>query len=89
MQEVEFRHESIHDQASIVAYLTAVLEGLSKGSLVLKDKRHEVQLNPKGLLLFSVEAKRWDDQCELALRVSWSEDEPWERDSSLLSIQAG
>jgi amphi-Trp domain-containing protein len=68
-----FKHETVQDLESILAYLDAIKEGLGAGKLVLAVKGKELVLEPKGLLGFEVEAKVKGDRRKLSLQISWKE----------------
>ncbi|GAB7081819.1 amphi-Trp domain-containing protein [Megalodesulfovibrio paquesii] len=83
-----FKHESLQDPASVLAYLDALREGLAKGALVLTTKEKELVLQLKGLIRFDIEAKRKDSQRKLTLKLTWKDcDEPMD-DAEDLSIEA-
>ncbi len=80
-----FKHESLEDAESIVAYLQALAEGFAKGSVCLASNGNELRLEPDGLLRMRVEAKRDGDRTKVVMKVSWRnedadtlEDEPLE-----------
>ncbi len=72
-EDKTFKHESLQDRASILAYLDALRQSFADGQLVLASKDKEVLLEPKGLIRFDIEAKRKGDQRKLTLKMSWKE----------------
>jgi amphi-Trp domain-containing protein len=83
-----FKHETVQDLESIVAYLDAVKEGLVAGKLVLASRGKELVLEPKGLVTFSVEARYKGDRRKLALHFAWKESPLFEATDDPLTINA-
>lgn len=73
--EREFRHESLQDKNSIVAYLEAVAEGIRNGTLRFSDQDGEIVLEPKGLMNLEVRAKKRRDRVTLQLNCRWKQPE--------------
>jgi amphi-Trp domain-containing protein len=72
---VVFKHESMQDLDSIIAFLNSVRDGFANRRLMVADKKKEVVFTPSGLIKFDVEAKCKDGRCKLALKFSWNEGE--------------
>jgi len=70
-EDREFEYESLQDRESIVQYLAAIAEGLEKGRLLLATNGEELALDTPALLRFDVQAKQKRDRAQLALRLSW------------------
>jgi len=87
-EDKTFKHESLQDTASILAYLDALRESFAKGALVLTSKEKELVLQPKGLIRFDIEAKRKDSQRKLTLKFSWKDCEEPMDDAEDLTIEA-
>ena len=87
-EDTTFKHESLQDLDSIIAYLEAVRDGFAKKRLTLADGEHEMVLEPKGLIRFDLEAKCKGQGCKLALKFSWK-DRPTDSDSGSLAIAVG
>ncbi len=66
-----FRHESLQDAQSILKILNAVVEGLEKGKLSLRDDEDEIILNPQGLLQLKMTANQEGNRYNFGLKVSW------------------
>lgn len=82
----DFSYESLQDARSIVAYMQALADGLSEGSLVLASNGDELVLEPQGLLRFRVEAKRSSSRERLVLKVSWRSDQAPDEGAGALEI---
>ena len=72
-EDKTFKHESLQDRTSVLAYLDALRQSFIDGKLVLASKDKELELEPKGLIRFDIEAKRKGDQRKLTLKMSWKE----------------
>ena len=83
-----FKHESLQDLDSIIAYLEAVRDGFAKKRLTLTDAEHELVLEPKGLIRFDLEAKCKGQGCKLTLKFTWKE-RTTDTDHGSLSIAVG
>jgi amphi-Trp domain-containing protein len=70
----EFKHESYQDRETILEYLNAIVDGITKGTMTLGDEKNRIDLEPEGLLKFKIEAKRKEDRSKLSLQVSWKND---------------
>jgi amphi-Trp domain-containing protein len=80
----EFKHESLQDGASIVAYLEALANGIRDQRLVLKNDNRELVLEPRGLLSLEVSAKAGASRSRVVIEVSWSEHDEDEPDGTLV-----
>lgn len=76
MARQEFEYESLQDVASIIGYLKAVTDGLERGHLSLASNGRNLELEPRGLLQLSVEAKRGKRRAQLIIKMAWREDRP-------------
>lgn len=83
-----FKHESLQDLESIIAYLEAVRDGFSRRRLTLTDAEREMVLEPKGLVRFDLEAKCKGQGCKLTLKFSWK-DRPTDQEDGALTIAVG
>jgi amphi-Trp domain-containing protein len=68
-----FRHESVQDRESVLAYLEAVAEGVRQGRLVLRSDVDELVVEPAGLLNLRVSVRRLDMHTRLAVTLSWAD----------------
>lgn len=85
--EHEFRHESLQDPQSIVAYLEALTAGIQSGAVALKDPEGEINLSPRGLIQFQVRASKKRDRRRLTLKFSWKEESAEDQSSGALTIE--
>ncbi|MDB6175997.1 amphi-Trp domain-containing protein [Paracoccus sp. Z330] len=68
-----FTHESLADPKTIKTLLSSLAKGFSKGQMTLGDDKDELVLKTAGLMNVRIKAEREDGQCEVSLRVSWSD----------------
>lgn len=68
-----FSHDSLQDAKTIKTLLTALSKGFSKGEMTLEDDENELVLHTAGLMNVRIKASREDGQCQVNLRVSWSD----------------
>ena len=68
-----FRHESVPDRESVLAYLEALAEGVRQGHLVLRNDADELVVEPAGLLNLRVSVRRLDQHTRLAVTLSWAD----------------
>jgi amphi-Trp domain-containing protein len=88
MSDDDFRHESVHDPRSIVAYLRAITAGIEKGHLQFGAAEQLLELHPKGMLGFEVRAKRKGGRVELAIELHWREGDEVDPATNTLTISA-
>lgn len=72
-REGKFTYEAVHDVASLTEYLKAVTEGFSRGAMHFSRQDLAIDLHPKGLVNFTVEAKAREGRMKLNLKFVWSE----------------
>ncbi|WP_321367101.1 amphi-Trp domain-containing protein [uncultured Celeribacter sp.] len=72
-QNAHFSHDSLQDAKTIKTLLTALSKGFSKGEMTLGDDENELVLQTAGLMNVRIKASREDGQCQINLRVSWSD----------------
>lgn len=71
--EGKFSYEGVEDAAALAKYLQALTDGFTGGSMRFSRKGLDMELCPKGLIGFVVEAKAKDGRMKLALKFSWRE----------------
>ena len=68
-----FKYESMQDRESIVKYLYALADGMSKGTLAFNWKGEMAEFHPRGMLHFTVEAKERGARKKIMLKIAWNE----------------
>ncbi|CCO23806.1 amphi-Trp domain-containing protein [Maridesulfovibrio hydrothermalis] len=71
--EKKFVFESLQDSETIRRFLNSLVDGFDSGKISLSTNGDEIELIPKGLLNFSVKAKRKDKNNKIAIKISWKE----------------
>lgn len=71
--EQKFVFDSLQDSESIRQFLTALVEGFDAGKINLSTNGDEIELHPKGLLNFSVKAKRKSGANKIAIKIAWKD----------------
>lgn len=72
-QSTRFRHESLQDSESVQTLLNAVVEGISKGKIVLEDEDGTMVMKPKGLANLKISASQDEKKNRLYVRLTWYE----------------
>jgi amphi-Trp domain-containing protein len=81
-----FRHESLQDSRAIARYLTALADGIEKGTLQFRDQQGELTLEPNGMIRFAVNADRKSERNQLSIKLSWKQPSSRKRDTGPLTI---
>jgi len=68
-----FRHESLQDRKTIIKYLKAIKDGISKGALSFADDANEITLTPDGLIRLKVNVLSHENTRELQISFNWKE----------------
>lgn len=71
--EKKFIFESLQDSETIRQFLKSLVDGFESGKINLSTNGDEIELTPKGLLNFSVKAKRKAENNKLTIKISWKE----------------
>jgi amphi-Trp domain-containing protein len=71
--ETLFNHESLQDRKTIIKYLKAISDGLTKGALSFADDSNEITLTPNGVIRLKVNVLRQDNTRELQILFNWKE----------------
>jgi len=71
--EGRFAYESLQDAGTIAKYLQSMIDGFEKGNIALKSDQEELLLHPKGMVTFTVRAKKKDEKTKLTLKISWKD----------------
>jgi len=87
-EDTLFKHESLQDLDSVIAYLEAVRDGFAQRRLTLADQERQIILEPMGLVRFNLEAKCKGQGCKLTLKFAWK-DQPADQDAGNLTIAVG
>ncbi|MCU0599767.1 MAG: amphi-Trp domain-containing protein [Desulfobacterales bacterium] len=70
----KFEFDSFQDTTSIQSFLQSLLDGFSKGKIVLSSDNDEIILHPDSLVRFCVKAKKKDGvKNQLGIKISWKE----------------
>ena len=72
-QTTRFRHESLQDSESVERLLNALVEGISKGKIVLEDEEGSMVMKPKGLANLKISASQDDKKNRIDVRITWYE----------------
>lgn len=70
----QFKHEALLERDAIAKYLSALADGVARGSIVLSQGDRRLELTPRGLLHATLDAKRAERRSRVILRFSWRED---------------
>lgn len=73
MTEEKFVFESMQDAQSIKVFLESLMQGFENEKIVLASNGERIDLSPRGMLEFSVKARRRNDTGKLSISVSWKE----------------
>jgi amphi-Trp domain-containing protein len=73
MSEEKFVFDSLQDCESIKNFLESLIEGFEKHSIELSTNGDEIRLEPRGLLNFTVKAKKKGTENKLSIKVSWKD----------------
>ena len=72
-QSTRFRHESLQDAESVQTLLSALVDGVAKGKIVLEDEDGTMVMKPKGLANLKISASQDDKKNRLYVRLTWYE----------------
>jgi amphi-Trp domain-containing protein len=72
-EDGQFTYESLQDAGTIAKYLQSLIDGFQKGSIAMKSDEEELTLHPKGMMTFTVRAKKKAEKTKLALKMSWKD----------------
>lgn len=73
MAEEKFYFDSLQDCQSITDFLQSLTEGFGKGELTLRSNGDAITMCPRGLLGFTVKAKRKRGASKLDIRITWKD----------------
>lgn len=68
-----FEYASYQDLDTIQKFLESLTQGFAKERIVLSSGEDTIELTPKNLLKFSVNAKKKEDKTKLSIKISWKE----------------
>lgn len=78
-QEEKFEYESLQDTESVQEFMNLLAEGLASGTMTFGSGGKIFALHPKGVLKFSLDAKRLGERDRLEIRISWMDDPQYPR----------
>lgn len=73
MAEEKFVFDSLQDCGTIKDFLASLTDGFDKGSITLATNGDAIELTPKGLLGFTVKAKKKGNGNKLSIKVEWKD----------------
>ncbi len=68
-----FDHESIQDRQSIRQYLSTLIEGLEKGSIIFTSEKENVLLTPAEMICISIKTKKKSGESKLTIKLAWND----------------
>lgn len=70
----KFAFDSFQDVSGVTSFLQSLVDGFSKGTIVLQTEREEIILHPDTLVRFSVKAKKKEGmKNQLGIKIAWKE----------------
>ena len=79
--EKKFVFESLQDADTIRTFLQSLVDGFESGTIRLSTNGDEIELNPEGLLNFTVKAKRKAGSNKINIKIGWKDSEADENPS--------
>jgi amphi-Trp domain-containing protein len=74
MSDDKFMYDSLQDTQSITEFIATLREGFEKGRITLSTNGDEIALAPRGLLNFTVKARRKSDGAsKISIKIAWKE----------------
>ncbi|MDD3312133.1 amphi-Trp domain-containing protein [Pseudodesulfovibrio sp.] len=73
MPEQRFVFDSLQDSETIKDFLASLTEGFDKGTITLSTNGEVIELNPGGLLNFTVKAKKKGGSNKISIKVEWKD----------------
>ena len=74
-EEKKFFMESLQDRKTICKYLDALIEGFQKGNIKLSSKEQILDIEPSGLIKFTIKGKKKNGEIKLDLRFKWADED--------------
>jgi amphi-Trp domain-containing protein len=68
-----FEYESYQDLDTIQKFFESLNQGFAKERIIFSSGDDIIELEPKNLLRFSVQAKKKEDKTKLSIKISWKE----------------
>jgi amphi-Trp domain-containing protein len=71
MGEAKFDYDAIEDTESVKTLLQALIEGLEKGSMILRSGDETLEMSPQRLVKFNLKARKRSDNSKLTIKIAW------------------
>jgi len=69
----DFEFESLQDAQSIKVFLENLMEGISRGRILLSTAQEEMELLPRTPMRFHVKARQKKDEGKISIKISWKD----------------
>lgn len=69
----QFLHESLQNAKTVKALLTALAKGFSNREITVGDDADELVMKTADLMTVRIKADRQGPDCQLSVRVSWTD----------------
>jgi amphi-Trp domain-containing protein len=73
MAKQKFSYDSIQDVSSVRRYPKSLIRSIDEGKISLSSEEESIDLKPKGLLHFSIEARKKGSKNKLTLELRWTD----------------
>ncbi len=83
-----FEFESVEDEKSIQAFLTALSDGFGKGRVVLSSEGGRIELSPHAMLIFLVKYRSKEGENRLCFRFSWRDQDGQDKAAKGLNVES-
>lgn len=71
--EKKFIFDSLQDAESVGIFLEAITDGMRNGRILLSSANEQIEMQPRGLLTFSLRAKRKGSSNKISFKVEWKD----------------
>lgn len=71
MSEEKFDYDAVQDSSAVRGLLLALIEGLEKGTMVLKSGDDTLELSPGRLVKFTLKARKKSNSSKVTVKIVW------------------
>lgn len=84
MSEEKFDYDAMQDSDAVRGLLLALIEGLEKGTMILRSGEDALELAPGRLVKFTLKARKKSDSSKVTVKIAWKHPDQFSESATLV-----
>lgn len=71
MAEEKFDYDGLQEADAVKGFLQALIDGLERGTMIVKSGEDKLELSPQKLVKFTLKARKKSDSSKVTIKIGW------------------